>query len=86
MWRDAAAHLMIALGLSAALIVSLLGATAPSTHDPVPVGACYCRAAGAVDCLGMLTKPDCDKRCAETFCDDWFWLERRPCWNWGYGG
>jgi hypothetical protein len=19
-------------------------------------------------------------------CDDWFWLERRPCWNWGDGG
>jgi len=23
---------------------------------------------------------------AEELCDDWFWLERRPCWNWGYGG
>jgi hypothetical protein len=27
-----------------------------------------------------------NRRCAQELCDDWFWLERRSCWNWGYGG
>jgi len=22
----------------------------------------------------------------EALCDDWFWKDRLPCWNWGYGG
>lgn len=49
-------------------------------------GACYCRAAEALHCTAGLTQPECRRRCAEELCDDWFWLERLPCWNWGYGG
>ena len=81
-----AARVAILLGLSAALIVSAMGASRASMQHPVFLGACYCRAASTLNCLGMLSEPDCDKQCAEAFCDDWFWLERRPCWNWGYGG
>ncbi len=49
-------------------------------------GACYCRAAGELGCVDELTEGQCARRCADELCDDWFWLERRPCWNWGYGG
>jgi hypothetical protein len=52
----------------------------------VLLGACYCRTAGTLHCLGELTGAECRRRCADQLCDDWFWLERRPCWNWGYGG
>ena len=52
----------------------------------VLLGACYCRTAGTLHCLGELTGVECRRRCADQLCDDWFWLERRPCWNWGYGG
>jgi hypothetical protein len=50
------------------------------------VGACYCRAAGTLECTGGLTERECRQRCDEALCDDWFWKERLPCWNWGYGG
>ena len=49
-------------------------------------GACYCRAMGELKCVGVLTRTACDKQCAEALCDDWFWMERLTCWNWGYGG
>jgi hypothetical protein len=49
-------------------------------------GACYCRAASELRCVGDLVERECRRRCTEELCDDWFWLERRPCWNWGYGG
>ena len=49
-------------------------------------GSCYCRAAGELRCVSDQTEIQCKRRCAEELCDDWFWLERRPCWNWGYGG
>jgi len=49
-------------------------------------GSCYCRAAGELHCVSDQTEQQCRHRCAEELCDDWFWLERRPCWNWGYGG
>jgi len=49
-------------------------------------GACYCRAAGTLECTGNLTERECRRRCDEALCDDWFWRERLPCWNWGYGG
>ncbi len=49
-------------------------------------GGCYCQAEGHLNCLGVLTERECNKQCAEALCDDWFWLERRSCWNWGYGG
>jgi hypothetical protein len=49
-------------------------------------GACYCRAEGALQCTADLSEAECRRRCEESFCDDWFWKERLPCWNWGYGG
>jgi hypothetical protein len=49
-------------------------------------GACYCKAAGALQCTASLTEQECRRRCDEALCDDWFWKERLPCWNWGYGG
>jgi hypothetical protein len=50
-------------------------------------GACYCRAAGTVRwCAADMTERACRDRCTGELCDDWFWIERRPCWNWGYGG
>jgi hypothetical protein len=80
------ARVLSRIGLSGVVILVAYGATAPSINDPAVAGACYCRAAGSLSCLGVLTKPECDKQCTEAFCDEWFWLERRPCWNWGYGG
>ena len=53
--------------------------------DPL-LGACYCRTAGRLDCTGNLSERECRRRCDEALCDDWFWRERLPCWNWGYGG
>jgi hypothetical protein len=53
---------------------------------PVFVGACYCRAEGDLRCTGNLTEQECRRRCDEALCDEWFWKERLPCWNWGYGG
>jgi hypothetical protein len=50
------------------------------------LGACYCRAAGTLECTNNLSEADCRRRCDEALCDDWFWRERLPCWNWGYGG
>jgi hypothetical protein len=49
-------------------------------------GSCYCRAEGRLQCTADLTLSTCSRRCAEDLCDDWFWKERLPCWNWGYGG
>jgi hypothetical protein len=50
------------------------------------LGACYCRAAGTLECAADLSERECRRRCDEALCDDWFWKERLPCWNWGYGG
>ena len=56
-------------------------------RGPEPwLGACYCRAAGTLQCTADLSERECRRRCDETLCDDWFWKERLPCWNWGYGG
>jgi hypothetical protein len=77
------------IGLGALLGLLAITAPAPSTQHADPAmlrGACYCRAGGRLTCLGEFTRVACERRCAEDFCDDWFWLERRPCWNWGYGG
>lgn len=49
-------------------------------------GSCYCRGGGMLGCVSDLTHRECERRCVAELCDDWFWLERRPCWNWGYGG
>jgi hypothetical protein len=50
------------------------------------LGASYGRAPGKLDCVAGMTRAQCDKQCAEALCDDWFWIERFPGWNWGYGG
>jgi hypothetical protein len=49
-------------------------------------GACYCRAMRELKCVGVITRAQCNKQCAEALCDEWFWMERLNCWNWGYGG
>jgi hypothetical protein len=59
---------------------------APPATTLTFVGACYCRAAGTLHCTSNLTERECRRRCDEELCDDWFWKERLPCWNWGYGG
>lgn len=74
-------------------LVALL-AVAPAAEsraaDPAAqsefLGSCYCRAEGRLSCTADLTLSDCRRRCDEELCDDWFWKERLPCWNWGYGG
>jgi hypothetical protein len=50
------------------------------------LGACYCQAASELRCAAEVTEPECRSRCEHELCDRWFWLERRACWNWGYGG
>ena len=66
----------------------LLGGGGLAAQEPrfALVGACYCEAARELRCSGELTEPECRRRCEHDLCDRWFWLERRPCWNWGYGG
>ena len=49
-------------------------------------GACYCRMGDVLSCTANLTEQDCRRQCDEAICDDWFWKDRLPCWNWGYGG
>ena len=84
---------MTTLARRAALGLLLIAATGSSgatgARGEVPrtfLGACYCRAAGTLTCTSDLSEPDCRRRCDEALCDDWFWKERLPCWNWGYGG
>ena len=62
------------------------GPAAPPARTVTFLGACYCRAGGTLHCTGNLSERDCKQRCDEDLCDDWFWKERLPCWNWGYGG
>ena len=72
----------------------ILGFVVPSSVATVPPdnrnaelhGACYCRAMSQLKCIGVVTQAQCNKQCAEALCDDWFWMERLACWNWGYGG
>jgi hypothetical protein len=71
--------LLIATGLDDAVVA---GADAPRAF----LGACYCRVGETLRCTSDLTERDCRQRCDEALCDDWFWKERLPCWNWGYGG
>jgi hypothetical protein len=60
-------------------------AAEPPGREPFR-GACYCRAQKSLHCAADLTEADCRRRCEDALCDDWFWKERLPCWNWGYGG
>jgi hypothetical protein len=76
------------LGGIALLTLTILAPTGLSADDRHArlEGACYCKRAGELHCFGMMTEAACNRRCADEICDDAFWLERRPCWNWGYGG
>jgi len=75
------------------LVVAML-ASAPAVesraHDPAAqpefLGSCYCRSEGRLSCTADLTLGVCRQRCDDELCDEWFWKERLPCWNWGYGG
>jgi hypothetical protein len=66
----------------------LLGGAGQAAQEPrfALVGACYCEADAELRCSPGLTERECRRRCEEDLCDRWFWLERRGCWNWGYGG
>ena len=74
--------------LGALLTLGLAGASASLAQQGrwTFTGSCYCKAAGELRCVADQTEDQCRRRCAQELCDDWFWLERRPCWNWGYGG
>lgn len=81
--RLVVAGVCVALGL---LLPRPISTAPPERQDVEHRGACYCRAMGELKCVGVVTRPACDKQCAEALCDDWFWMERLTCWNWGYGG
>jgi hypothetical protein len=72
-------------------VVLLAGAVADGpAAEPArpggPRGACYCRMEDSLHCTANVTQPECRRQCDEALCDDWFWKDRLPCWNWGYGG
>ena len=80
---------MSALGRGIVIGLGLLVAAAaigPAAEPPVLHGACYCRAGPALHCTANLSERECHRQCDEALWDDWFWKERLPCWNWGYGG
>ena len=76
------------------LSLAVLTATAAGSPASNPAGgretalrgACYCKAGPTLQCTANVTEPECRRQCDEALCDDWFWKERLPCWNWGYGG
>lgn len=75
------------LGAAIAVAVSTGGGTIARAAQPLPLlGACYCRLGESLKCTGDLTELACRRQCDDALCDDWFWKERLPCWNWGYGG
>lgn len=86
---------MIALVRATAVVILVVGAAGGFAAEPragrgetKPVfqGACYCRAGGVLHCTANLSESECRRQSDEALCDDWFWKERLPCWNWGYGG
>jgi hypothetical protein len=77
--------LAVLVGL-AAMAPAGPSAQAGRARELVWRGACYCKTGAELQCTADLTERECTKQCQESLCDDWFWLERRPCWNWGYGG
>jgi hypothetical protein len=74
------------LGLGLSVAAAADGPAAESERLGVLRGACYCRMAQNLECSANLTERDCHRQCDAALCDDWFWKERLPCWNWGYGG
>jgi hypothetical protein len=87
---------MIVIVRAALLGVTLLAAGAGGPAAELPAagagrtapghGACYCRMGKALRCTANLSEQECHRQCDEAICDDWFWKDRLPCWNWGYGG
>jgi hypothetical protein len=78
---------MTAMARGIVIGAGLLAAAAATAVEPSALrGACYCREGAALHCTANLTERDCRRQCDEALCDDWFWKERLPCWNWGYGG
>jgi hypothetical protein len=78
---------LVGLCLTLCVAAPVPVATAPPDRRPPDLrGACYCRAMRELNCVGILTQAECNKQCAEALCDEWFWMERLTCWNWGYGG
>jgi len=78
-WAGLGLLLIAAAGSGGAAVAR---AEAPRTF----LGACYCRAGETLSCTNDVSERDCRRRCDEALCDEWFWKERLPCWNWGYGG
>jgi hypothetical protein len=77
---------LIVLGLALLTGTAADGPAAEPSRSTVLRGACYCRMAAELECTPELTESNCRHQCDEALCDDWFWKERLPCWNWGYGG
>ena len=78
-------HLGRGLFLIAVALAAGSSRTAEGTASDLH-GACYCRAQRELMCTANLTARECELRSTHAFCDEWFWKERLPCWNWGYGG
>ena len=78
--------LLALLVITATRGVAVGSAAGDAPRTEVMLGACYCRAAGTLMCTGGLSESECQRRCDEELCDEWFWKERLPCWNWGVGG
>ena len=76
----------LALGALLAIGLTSAGGTFAQRTRSELTGSCYCRAGSELHCVSDQTEDQCKHRCTDELCDDWFWLERRPCWNWGYGG
>lgn len=49
-------------------------------------GACYLTFAERRECVADTTEAECRQHCDDQLCDSYAWLDRLPCWNWGYGG
>lgn len=84
--RAAARLLRLALAVTLAAALAAESRAADPAARSEFLGSCYCRADGRLSCTADLTVGECRRRCDEQLCDDWFWKERLPCWNWGYGG
>src|SRR6266849_5889166 len=63
---------------SVAAVCATFGAAAPGPVATAPPdvrhaelrGACYCRAMGELNCVGVVTQAQCNTQCAEALCDD----------------